>query len=228
MPKVSVVIPTHNRSDLLERAILSVLTQTFQDFETIVVANGCTDRTEEIAKKRENDKIRLLSLPKANVSVARNAGALNSQGQVLVFLDADTQLVQDSLQKIKDDFTEKHSVATTKSQPDNKKLKYRLALGFKNLYTSTFYKGCSGALICRKKDFQKVNGYDPELVVKEHRKLILKLKKLGSYKCLDTAVITSMRRLEKWGLLKSTSFWIKQWAINYLGDLKKSEYEKVR
>lgn len=227
-PYFSLIIPAYNEENYIRATLHSVKNQTYQDYEMIVVANGCNDKTEEMVKKRAEERVRLLSLPRANVSVARNAGALNAQGKVLVFLDADTQLAQDSLKKIKDSFTEKQTVATTKAQPDLQKLRYKIHQELKNICNSTLYQGCSGALICRKEDFQKVNGYDPEIVVKEHRKLILKLKKLGKYQCLDTYVTTSMRRFERWGIAKATLFWLKQWLINYLGDLKKSEYEKVR
>ena len=57
MPKVSVVIPTHNRSNLLERAILSVLAQTFQDFEIVVVSDGQNDQNKIIIGKFQDPKI---------------------------------------------------------------------------------------------------------------------------------------------------------------------------
>lgn len=231
-PEVSIIIPAHNEEKYIEATLESIKLQNFLDYEVIVVANGCTDKTEELVKKHvlnESGKLRCLSLLNANVSVARNAGALNAQGKMLLFLDADTKLSPNSLQTIKENFTADHSVATTKVLPDLPELKYKLALGFKNFYNSTnLYQGCSGALICRKEDFQSVGGYNPDLIVKEHRKLTIKLKQKGKYTCLDTAVITSMRRFEEWGLVKVTGFWIKQWLMNYLGDLKKSEYEKVR
>jgi hypothetical protein len=104
-----------------------------------------------------------------------------------------------------------------------------MAMSFKNLYNSSkLYKGCSGALICRREDFDRVNGYDPSIKVKEHRLLTLKLLKLGKYKVMDTHVTTSMRRLKNWGLTKSTYFWIKQFVKDKYGGLQSSEYEKVR
>ncbi|MBU0460019.1 MAG: glycosyltransferase [Nanoarchaeota archaeon] len=227
--KISIIIPAHNEENYLRKTLHSIKQQSYQNYETIVVCNGCTDKTEEIVKKRADDKLRLLSLSKANVSVARNAGALNAQGEIILFLDADTTLVENSLQQIKEQFTEKYSVATTRVKPDEEQLKFKLAMMFKNLYHRTrIYQGCSGALICRKEDFQAVNGYNPEIIVKEHRKLIIKLKKLNGFTCLDTYVTTSMRRFKHWGLGKATLFWIKQWGRNYVGDLKKSEYEKIR
>ena len=226
---ISVVIPANNEEDYIKKTLHSLKDQTYQNYETIVVANGCTDKTEELVKKRANEKLRLLSLPRANVSVARNAGALNAQGQLLLFLDADTVLEKDSLQKIKEQFSPEFSVATTLVRPDEDRLKFHLAMAFKNFYHQAgLYQGCSGALICRKEDFNKVKGYDPELRVKEHRKLVLKLKRLKGFTCLNTHVITSMRRFRRWGLTKATWFWLGQWAKSYVGDLRKSEYEKIR
>src|SRR3989344_7961209 len=102
VPFFSIVIPAHNEENYIKSTLHSIKNQTFQNFETIIVANGCTDGTEETIKKRTNEKLRLLSLPKANVSVARNAGALNAQGEILLFLDADTQLAENGLQRMKE------------------------------------------------------------------------------------------------------------------------------
>lgn len=227
MPTFSIIVPAHNEENYLRETLHSIKQQTYQNFETIVVANGCTDKTEEIAKKRAN--IRVLSLPKANVSVARNAGALNAKGDILLFLDADTTLEKDSLKKIKEEFTDDISVATTKVKPDLEKIKYKLAMSFKNFYNKTkIYEGCSGLLICRKKDFHQLKGYDPDITVKEHRKLTTKLRKLGKYKCINSNVTTSMRRFEKWGLSKVTSYWMKQFFKDKFGNIKNSEYEKIR
>ncbi len=227
-PHLSVIIPACNEEDYIKNTLHSLTAQTYQNFEVIVVANGCTDRTEEIVKKKADGRLRLLSLAKPNVSVARNAGALNAQGRILLFLDADTQLEKDGLQKIKNEFTDEFSVATTKSLPDISKLSYHAFHKLKNVYYSTIYQGCAGLLICRKEDFQAAQGYNPELIVKEHRKLILELKKQGKYKLIDTFATTSMRRYEQWGLGRTAYFWIGQWLRDIAGKLKESGYERVR
>ncbi|MDP3698013.1 MAG: glycosyltransferase [Nanoarchaeota archaeon] len=229
MPAFSIIIPAHNEERYLQKTIDSIKKQTIPDYEIILVTNGCTDNTEEIAKKNVDAKTRHLSLPKPNVSVARNAGALNAQGETLLFLDADTQLAADALGKIKEKFTEQYAVATTLAEPDSAKISHRLAVSFKNLYHYlNIYQGCSGALICRKKDFQAVGGYNPEIIVREHRKLALKLKELGKFACVNTAVTTSMRRYQQWGLFKVSLFWTKKWLQDRSGTLKESSYEIVR
>lgn len=228
-PKFSIIVPAYNEEKYIRKTLHGIKNQTFQDYEVILVTNGCTDKTEELAKKRADEKLRVLSLPKPNVSVARNAGALNAQGNILLFLDADTLLAPDSLQKINEQFTEEYSVATTKALPDTPELKYALALKLKNFYNTTkIYQGCSGALICRKEEFQKAEGYNPEIALREHRKLILKLKEFGEFKCIDTSVTTSMRRFKQWGLSKALLFWAKQWGKDHFGNLNNSEYEKIR
>lgn len=230
-PYFSIVIPAHNEEKYLQKTIDSIKKQTLADYEIILVTNGCTDKTEEIAKKNSttNSKTRHLSLPKPNVSVARNAGALNAQGEILIFLDADTQLAVDALETIKEKFTERYTVATTLAKPDSKKTSHHLAVSFKNLYHYlNLYQGCSGALICRKKDFQTVGGYNPDIIVREHRKLALKLKELGKFTCINTSVVTSMRRYQQWGLFKVTTFWTKKWFQDHSGQLKESSYEIIR
>ena len=226
MKKISVIIPAHNEEKYLGQTLDSLRNQNFLDYETIVVPNGCTDQTEQVANQYLNQSTKIISLNEANVSTARNIGAKHATGELLLFLDADTLLHPTTLQTIAQKFT--GAVATTKTQPDNNKLKFRFALGFKNLYNQTIYQGCSGALICRKDHFHSVGGYHPPLKVKEHRKLIIKLKKLGNYQVLPTYTTTSMRRFQNWGLTRATYFWLKEFVKNYTHDLKKSDYETIR
>lgn len=228
MPKIAVIIPAHNEEKYLGKTLESLRQQNFLDYETIIVCNGCADKTEEIAKKFINQNTKILSAKEANVSLARNLGAQQASSDILLFLDADTLLEPTSLQTISQNFTEKYFVAATKTKPDSSKLKYRLALFLKNLaYQTKLYPSCSGALICRKKDFHQVGGYSPEINVKEQYKLLTKLKELGEYKVIKTTTTTSMRRFEQWGLIKVVFFWLKQEFKEHF-NLNSSKYEVVR
>ncbi len=234
-PAFSIIIPAHNEENYIAKTLHSIKSQSNQDFEVIVVSNGSSDETEgivwkKISEKLMRGKLKQIILSQPSVSLARNCGAKEAKGELLLFLDADTTLEPETLQKIKSQFSERVAVATTKVKPDLEKKKFKFAMNFKNFYhTMGLYQGCSGALICRKVDFDKVGGYDPNLKVKEHRKLIIQLKReCGDFKCMDAYVTTSMRRFNQWGLAKATWFWIKQWAKNYTGNLEESEYEKVR
>ncbi|HPC35526.1 MAG TPA: glycosyltransferase [Candidatus Marinimicrobia bacterium] len=86
--KVSVIIPTYNREACLERAIVSVLNQTYRNFELIVIDDGSTDNTSRIIHRYKN-KIRYYSQLHSGVSTARNLGLEKSEGTWVAFLDSD-------------------------------------------------------------------------------------------------------------------------------------------
>lgn len=87
-PIVSVVIPTYNRAHCVSDAIDSVLTQSFQDFELIVVDDGSTDETPDIVSAY-GDRIKLIRQKNSGASAARNAGIRAAQGEWVAFLDSD-------------------------------------------------------------------------------------------------------------------------------------------
>lgn len=100
--KVSVVIPTHNRSDLLKRAVNSVLKQSHKDLEVIIVSDGSTDDTSEVISKFESLDQRVKSIsysPAQGANVARNKGIEISQSEYIAFLDDDDEWYLDKLEK---------------------------------------------------------------------------------------------------------------------------------
>jgi teichuronic acid biosynthesis glycosyltransferase TuaG len=91
MPRVSVIIPTYNRADLIGETIESVLNQTFDDFEIIIVDDGSTDSTKE-AVRRFDGPIKYLYQENRGRSCARNKGFEISCGDYICFLDSDDVL----------------------------------------------------------------------------------------------------------------------------------------
>ncbi len=97
MPKVSVIIPTYNRARYLAEAVESVLAQTFRDFEVVIVDDGSTDNTRDIAAKFPA-AVRYYHQENEGASSARNAGIERAGGEYLVFLDSDDALLEDALE----------------------------------------------------------------------------------------------------------------------------------
>ena len=99
-PTVSVIIPTYNRSVLLPRSIRSVLNQTFQDFELIVVDDGSTDNTEEVVRGFEDKRIRYIQHEEnKGGSAARNTGVKVAQGEYIALLDDDDEWLPEKLER---------------------------------------------------------------------------------------------------------------------------------
>ena len=103
MPKVSIIIPTYNRANFLPRTIKSVLNQTFQDFELIIVDDCSTDNTQEVVKEfqKKDDRIRYIRLDKNSGAPAhpRNVGIQNARGNFISFLDSDDECFPEKLEK---------------------------------------------------------------------------------------------------------------------------------
>lgn len=92
MPKVSVVIPTYNRANLVRRGIKSVLDQTYQHFELIVVDDASTDNTEKIVKNFNDKRVRYIChTVNRGVASAENTGIIAASGEYIAFLDHDDE-----------------------------------------------------------------------------------------------------------------------------------------
>ena len=113
--KLSVIIPALNEEKYIEDTLKAIRNSDFKDYETIVVANGCTDKTAEKAMKLAD---RIIVLKEKGASRARNEGAKKAKGDVFVFLDADTLVEKDTLGKIAGS---SFGLGTCKVKPDNNK-----------------------------------------------------------------------------------------------------------
>ncbi len=98
MPQVSVIIPTYNRARYIARAVESVLSQTYRDFEIIVVDDGSSDNTPQVLE-RYADRIRYVFQENAGPGAARNLGIRVSTGEYLAFLDSDDMWMPSFLAK---------------------------------------------------------------------------------------------------------------------------------
>lgn len=97
MPQVSIIVPTYNRADTIQRAIKSVQAQTFADWELIVVDDGSTDDTASIIDGLE-PRMTVIRQENRGFAEARNAGIRASAGEYLAFLDSDDEFLPHHLE----------------------------------------------------------------------------------------------------------------------------------
>ncbi len=100
--KVSIILPAYNASTTLERTIASVKAQDYKDWEIIIIDDGSTDRTPELAQNfaKKDNRILYYKQPNAGVSSARNTGLTKADGDWILFLDSDDTIDPHFLSKM--------------------------------------------------------------------------------------------------------------------------------
>lgn len=199
IPKVSVIIPTYNRAHFIAQAVESVLMQTYQDFELIIIDDGSTDNTKEVLESYR-DRLHYFYQENQGRSVARNRGIELAKGEYIAFLDSDDLWLPNKLSRqvpileTSDlDIVLVHGykqVVDTHLSPvpgwEIEKLRKCFAPAVENKQTyEAFIQGIcplfTSTVLVRKSATEVVGGYDPELKALEDLDFYLRLL-LNNYK----------------------------------------------
>jgi glycosyltransferase involved in cell wall biosynthesis len=171
---ISVIIPLYNKEKYVANTITSVLYQTFQDFEIIVVNDGSTDNSVAEVEKFKDPRIRIIHQKNSGVSTARNRGIKKAKYELIAFLDADDLWECDFLEKIhelKIKYNSCSIFATNYKVMTNNTLKsiiinglsYDFKEGILNNYFKIASKSdpiiCSSAVVIRKNAIEKIGGF---------------------------------------------------------------------
>jgi len=175
---ISVVIPAFNSERCIGRAIESILSQTFSDYEIIVVDDGSTDGTADAVKKF-GDRVRYIYQQNAGPARARNAGLKIASGQWIAFLDADDEWLPDKLRQqveLLDRNRDLRWCSTNRYQADerrkalvgNKAAITKALKGreyFPNYFSAAMAGKCpivTSAIVVRKDVFDELGDFDPQ------------------------------------------------------------------
>lgn len=202
--RLSIIIPTLNEEDYLPWLLESIKKQDFKKYEIIVADAGSEDKTLEIAKKY-NCKITPGGLP----AKARNQGAKIAKGSIFLFIDADIIFLPPGfLDEILEEFRNRNlDIASLPICPVKSQRIDKVAYGLYNFWarlTQNFLAHASEVILVKKEIHQFVKGFDEEIKIAEDHFYAREAGKFGKYGFLKTeAILTSSRRLEKDGRLKT-------------------------
>jgi len=210
-PEISVIIPAYNEENYLSATLESLESQTLKAFEVIVVANGCTDNTINVAR---SFSATVLEIPENNTGKARNKGAAIANTNRLVFLDADTRLSRNALAEILQFLKEKdeNTIGTCLIEPELPHFKARVLSSSKNaLHRMGISWGGSGVIFCHRDLFDKVQ-FNEKLKFREDGNFVRSALRYGKYYCLTSCfAVPSLRKLEQQGYVRYAVRWVRNW-----------------
>lgn len=202
-PLVSIIIPTYNRAFCLVNAIKSVLEQSYNNIEIIVVDGPSTDNTERVVKELKEKKITYLREEKARgAGAARNTGIRAARGEYIAFQDSDNVWLPEKL--------EKQMAVFSKAAPEigmvytgYNKYYNNIAMGYypqeyiKNksgeIYNELLYENFIGCqtVVVKKECLFKVGAFDEQLPTIEDWDLFLRISKCYKIICIDESLVLS-------------------------------------
>ena len=219
---ISVIIPAHNEEDYIEKTLISIINSSYKNYELIVVCDSCIDKTEQISREY-TDKVYCVDFK--NTSEARNYGANLSNGDILVFSDADTICSNNYLLSIKNAIDSGFDYGCSKIISETGTLKGKFMIWRFNRFNRTS-RTFGGNCFVKKDSFMKMNGFDNNMFKGEDTDLGERLRKnRAKYIYIKNAyIITSERRFLKDGYL---NYIIHSFKDAFLYTFFKEKYKKI-
>ncbi len=208
---LSFVVPAHNEEHELPetlRAIRAAAQVSSQNYEVIVVDDASTDATAEIARQFD---AKVVSVNFRQIAAVRNAGARASVGDVLFFVDADTQIAPGHVTAALDCLTNGYVGGSARIAVDREMPAW--ARIFIKTFCAFYFAAKLGAgafIFTRRESFEAIGGFDEQFFAGEEVFLSMALKKLGRFKILSEPIVTSARkiRMHKPHFILAQSFFI--------------------
>jgi glycosyltransferase involved in cell wall biosynthesis len=202
MPLVSIIVPTHDRAQMLKEAVDSALAQTFQDFELIIVLNGASAASVEMANRLGTDpKVRVVEMADDTLAAARNFGLEFASGEWIAFLDDDDIWLPDKLAMQLDAAREGADLVTcnfTTFNSDGELASAGLTplpagLGFAEALMLANYVSGGSAVLVKAEAIRKLGGFDVKLRGCEDWDMWRRLSWSHTFCCVDRALVRYRR-----------------------------------
>ena len=241
--EVSIIIPTLNESSFLKKTLDNLALIDPPPKEIIVVDGGSQDDTVEIAR-RANIPVSISSKP--GRSIQMNLGAKAARGNFLCFVHADTIVPHDLTILIEKTLSDRTIACGGFISLMNGRERTRWGISLHN-YLKTYYaplifrphlffRGLrilfgDQVIFCRRRDFEDCGGFDISLPIMEDADICMKLLRYGKTSLLNRVVLSSDRRVAKWGWFKANAIYLCigcLWGLGVSATYLKQFYEDIR
>jgi len=166
-PKISVVIPCYNDKEYIQETVQSVLNQTFQDFEVIIVDDGSNEATKRVLAKIKNEKLHVITQVNQGLSSARNNGIQAANGEYILTLDADDTFASTFLERAVTILNQQKNVGAVSSYcnifaKNHQIIHHHSPIGG-GVNNFLFDNNSVAFALFRKKCWQEIGGYDEQM-----------------------------------------------------------------
>ncbi len=223
-PEVSIVIPARNEETFIGRTLESIASQSWplERLEVVVVDNGSHDRTatvvREFASNTPRLQVRLLHEPLPSRARAKNLGAQEATGEILIFLDADSAMATDLVMRVIETYRAGYPAGSIRIVADSRDLLDRAFFGLMELGKRLFHIRAQ-MFYCSRELFLALGGFDERLQIAEDREFLQRAERSGVQVChLSTSwIVTSPRRLRRLPLRLGVWTTFARWLLAHLG-----------
>jgi len=195
---ISVIIPTYNRADKLKRAVDSVLNQTYQNFEIIIIDDNSQDNTRSVVKNFKDDRIRYFRNKKnLGGAGARNVGIRKAKYKYLAFLDDDDEWLYEKLEKQINILSKTNPsfcgvytglIKVRNGNIISEKIGEKEGCLFKHLLWKNIV-GSTSVIMLKKRCVKDVGGFKKGLPASQERELYLRLSQKYKFRCISEPLV---------------------------------------